>query len=1110
LKTIKQEFVIRTKLLLIIICILMFFSSTANADILMKFHLDAWDRFPETSFQAVFKNFHDIIDGIVEPSILIFPNPNGPAYILGARFHFSDPNTSIGYMNKLGVYYTGSVEGGQEPFEWSGYPWDHYGTYTHSSGYFTLSGVPGTALAWGRNTSGQLGDGTTSDSRSPILSLIPGGVQAVSAGAGHSLALDPDGTVWAWGNNGFGELGNGTFTDSRVPVKVKDPTGQGFLTGIVAIAAGFEHSLALDKNGKVYGWGSNDAGQLGTDPETMDRYKLPREIIFSPGVGFIRAIAAGQQFSLALGHCPGDDGCVFSWGINDFGQLGRGDSSKHVGPDVVTRGPDAILWNIRSIAAGWNHALALDRDGNVWAWGKNEFGQLGVSGPNPSLIAIQSGPGDVSAVSAGLGYSLAIDNHYNVWAWGGNWEGQLGDGTKTDRPIPVQVKRSATENLDGIELISAGRFHGLARDGNGKLWAWGDNQAGALGRDPVETPESLFAVPVKDYSGQNDLGDILDMAAGNLFSLALGKRGFDALVSLSSSANPAAPGEPVTFTAVVSAVQPGAGTPTGTVVFKEGHTILGSAVLANGQAVFTTSFLAAGPHEITALYSGEHFTASVSQVLTELIVVPIRIVTSVMPPGMKGQHYRKNIVFTGGYGPSEWSIAGGSLPGGLGLENGVVSGTPTSAGTYNFTVHVSNQGYTDSRSLTIRICQPGRLFVSGNVEYDGNLTNLVSVSAGDTHGIVLDSEGKVWGWGNNEYGQLGNGQTCRRNCVPVTVPIQPTGLEGRTFTAVAAGYCHSIALESTGNVWIWGACDSNLPATSWNNPLPMRFQKQDGSPVEGITGAALGADSVWAVNSNGLLYDLNMSGVEPVKGPDGTGEIQDIIAVAAWGHYALALSRDGSVYEWGHYIYYMNGLPQYVSRPFPTRIEVDSGSPLTNIVAIAAGETFGIALDRAGHVWSWGPNDAGQLGQGLGNSNPVWSPFALPVKDSRGAYLSDIVTISAGGKRCLALDSGGWLWGWGNYSSLPNDFYIGTPGMGYVTGFSAGGNLMAMILSGMGGDLNGDGTLGLADAIICLQILAGLPTGDVRLDGDLNGDQKIGLQEALYILQSVAGMRGRD
>jgi hypothetical protein len=259
------------------------------------------------------------------------------------------------------------------------------------------------------------------------------------------------------------------------------------------------------------------------------------------------------------------------------------------------------------------------------------------------------------------------------------------------------------------------------------------------------------------------------------------------------------------------------------------------------------------------------------------------------------------------------------------------------------------------------------------------------------------------------------------------------------------------------------------------------------------------------LSQDGTVYVLGPYAVR-VKGPGGTGDLNDIIAIAAWGYYTLALARDGSVYEWGHYM--SNGT--YVSRPLPVKVEVGSGSPLTNITAIAAGENFGLALDKFGHVWAWGDNTAGQLGLGLGNANPARSEFATRVKDSGSGYLSDIVSISAGGYHCLALDSRGWLWRWGNYWSRSEDIYIGNPERGYVTGFSAGGDLVAMILSGMSGDLNGDGTIGLADAVICLKLLAGISAGEVRLDGVVSEEGMIGLREALFILQGIAGMRGRD
>jgi alpha-tubulin suppressor-like RCC1 family protein len=140
----------------------------------------------------------------------------------------------------------------------------------------------------------------------------------------------------------------------------------------------------------------------------------------------------------------------------------------------------------------------------------------------------------------------------------------------------------------------------------------------------------------------------------------------------------------------------------------------------------------------------------------------------------------------------------------------------------------------------------------------------------------------------------------------------------------------------------------------------------------------------------------------------------------------------------------------------------------------------------------------------------VLSLFALQVKSS-GGYLAAVSSISAGGKRCLALDTGGRLWSWGNtYNVLPNNFYTGNPGTGYVTDFSAGGDLLAMILSGIGGDLNGDSQVGLADAILGLKLLSGASVGEVRLDGAVTGEPRITLGDVLYILQRTAWLRGGD
>src|SRR6266481_9388501 len=126
----------------------------------------------------------------------------------------------------------------------------------------------GTVWAWGLNGSGQLGNGTFTNSNTPAQVSGLSGVTAIAGGAEHSLALKSDGTVWAWGNNALGQLGNGTFTDSNTPVQVLGPGGLGYLTGVMAIAAGALDTLALKSDGTVWAWGYNADGELGNGTYT--------------------------------------------------------------------------------------------------------------------------------------------------------------------------------------------------------------------------------------------------------------------------------------------------------------------------------------------------------------------------------------------------------------------------------------------------------------------------------------------------------------------------------------------------------------------------------------------------------------------------------------------------------------------------------------------------------------------------------------------------------------------------------------------------------------------------------------------------------------------------
>ncbi len=312
----------------------------------------------------------------------------------------------------------------------------------------------GGLLSWGYALHGKLGDGSGASSYSPIpadLSLLAEDeeVTAVAAAWDHSIALTSDGRVLHFGYGGSGISGNGISTSSLVPKVVTLPPG----AKVKEITAGKYHNLALTTTGKVLSWGWENSGALGV----VGPDRLVAALVPVPGDPIITAIAAGEQSSLVLTSA----GKVFSWGYNGQGQLGDGSTTNSFTP-VAVGIPDDVF--VSGIASGWHTAMAITSTGEGYSWGYDGYGELGNGTPlkNESTPVKMTLPKDtkLAQISGGTYHSLAVTTAGKVLAWGYGGNGQLAppNGVLTDAASPQPAELPINTYVSSVDAGERSSF----------------------------------------------------------------------------------------------------------------------------------------------------------------------------------------------------------------------------------------------------------------------------------------------------------------------------------------------------------------------------------------------------------------------------------------------------------------------------------------------------------------------------------------------------------------------------------------------------------------------------------------------------------------------------
>lgn len=593
----------------------------------------------------------------------------------------------------------------------------------------------GTVWAWGSNMYSQLGDNTTSSRYRPIQ--IPGldSVIMLSAGSKHSMALKSDGTIWTWGRNYYGQLGTGNTENSKIPVRVNS------IPSITSISVGYEYSLAVTNNGEVYAWGLNDAGQLGNGT-TIDAHEPSLACNHNgSNLSGIVDVSANDNTSIA----KTSDGILLTWGNNSSGKLGNG-------TEISSNYPIQIdidgLKDIKSFGGGSSHCLALNNDNTVWAWGSNSVGQLGDGAriyTTSNWVRVHT-PTSGSVASANGTYHTAILNSDGtVWTAGRNQYGQLGIGTNTDSAEAVQIT-----SLDAVSALAAGDNHTLALKNDGTVWAWGKNTYGQLGNQ--SSANASAPVQVLDENGDAYLEGVVAIAANADYSLALKADGSLWSWGLNDQG------------------QLGDGT-------VNSHNLPAQVKGAGG-----TGFLT----DVAGMAAGEKHALAV-----------------------------KSDGTVWAWGDNQyWQ---------LGDHSDMGSFTP---------VQVTGSG--------------------GN----GTLTDAVAVTAGRDASYALKADGTVWAWGYNAFGQIGDGSTTHAEA-----PVQVKGENGAGYlTGVAelsANLATVYAKKSDGTVWAWGNNEFGQfgNATTANSSTPVQVKDTGGlSGMEDVRYVSAGDHMVILIKGDGEIY----------------------------------------------------------------------------------------------------------------------------------------------------------------------------------------------------------------------------------------------------------------